>query len=99
MVDGVLFTQPKPHEGGRRQPYLGFLMDEAMSGMTHQDRAIAMGHSHAGKVGEVSPRMGEDMGMMYVRTVVGPRVLYDMELTGGQFQGERLRKVWEKLLL
>ena len=29
---------------------------------------------------------------------MGPRVLYDMELTGGQFQGERLRKVWEKLL-
>ena len=32
---------------------------------------------------------------------MGPRVLYDMvtmELTGGQFQGERLRKIWEKLL-
>ena len=29
---------------------------------------------------------------------MGPRVLYDMELTGGQFQGERLRKVWAKLL-
>ena len=42
--------------------------------------------------------MGEDVVMMYVRTVVGPRVLYDMELTGGQFQGERLRKVWEKPL-
>ena len=96
----MVFTQPKPHEGGRRQPYLGFLMDAAMSGMAHQDRAIAMGHSHASKVGEVSSRMGEDnaMGMMYVKTVVRPRVLYDMELPGGQFQGERLRKVWEKLL-
>ena len=43
-----------------------------------------MGHSHASKVGEVSSHMGEDMGMMYVRTVVGPmaRVLYDMGLTG-----------------
>ena len=59
---------------------------------------MAMGHSHASKVVEVSSRMGQDMGLMYVRTVVGPRVLYDMELTGGQFQGERLRKVWEKLL-
>ena len=64
LVDGVLFTQPKPHEGGRRQPYLGFLMDEAMSGMAHQDRAMAMGHSHASKVGGVSSRMGEDMGLM-----------------------------------
>ena len=77
---------------------MGFLMDEAMSGMAHQDRAIAMGHSHASKAGEVASRMGGDMGMMYVKTVVGPTVLYDMELTGGQFQGERLRKVWEKLL-
>ena len=53
------------HEGGQRQPYLGFLIDEAMIGMAHQDRAIAMGHSHVRKVGEVSPRMGEDnvMGM------------------------------------
>ena len=60
-----------------------------------------MGHSHASKVGEVtevSSRMGEDMGMMYVRTVAGPRVLYGMELTGGQIQGERLRMVWKKLL-
>ena len=64
LVDGVLFTQPKPHDGGRRQPYLGFLLDEAMSGMAHQDRAMAMGHSHASKVGEVSSRMGEDMGLM-----------------------------------
>ena len=79
----VLFTQPTPHEGGLRQPYLGFLMDEAMTGMAHQDRAIAMGHSHAAKVGEFSSRMGEDMAMMYVRTVVGPRGMYDMELTGG----------------
>ena len=33
LVDGVLFTQPKPHDGGRRQPYLGFLLDETMRGM------------------------------------------------------------------
>ena len=26
---------------------------------------MAMGHSHASKVGEVSSRMGEDMGLMY----------------------------------
>ena len=57
-----------------------------------------MGHSHASKVGELSSRMGEGMGMMYdiVRTVVRPRVLYDMELTGGQFRGERLMKVCRK---
>ena len=47
--------------------YLGFLMDEVMSGMAHQDRAIAMGHSHASKVGEVPSRLGarEDMDMLY----------------------------------
>ena len=54
-------------------------MDEARIGMAHQDRATAMCHSHASKVGEVVSRMDEDMGMMYdtVRTVVGPKVLYD----------------------
>ena len=58
----------------------------AMSGMAHQDSAIAMGHSHAGQVGEVPSRMG-DMGMTDVRTVVGPRALYDIELTGASSRG------------
>ena len=43
-------------------------MDEAMSGMSHQEKAMAMGHSYASTVGEVASRMGEGimhMGMIY----------------------------------
>ena len=36
--------------------------------------------------------------MMYVRTVVEPKAMYDAELTAGELQRERPRKVWEKLL-
>ena len=67
--------------------------------MAHQGRAMAMGQPHASKVGELASRMGDDMGITYVRTVVGPKVLYAMELTGGGFQGERLRKVLRGRLL
>jgi len=29
--------------------------------------------------------MGEDMGLMYLKGVVGPKALYDMELTGVEY--------------
>ena len=67
---------------GRRQPYLGFLTDEALSGKAHYNKVLAMGHAQAGKVGDISAKMGEDMGLMYLKGVVGPKVLYDVELTG-----------------
>ena len=30
----------------------------------------------------MSAKMGEDMGLMYLKGVVGPKALCDMELTG-----------------
>ena len=99
---GVRFEQPKAPTTdpgiGRRQPYLGFLTDEALSGKAHYNKALAMGHAQAGKVGDISAKMGEDMGLMYLKGVVGPKVLYDMELTGMQYKPNRLRGLWEKLL-
>ena len=35
---------------------------------------------------------------MYLKGVVGPKVLYDVELTGMQYKPNRLRGLWEKLL-
>ena len=68
----VRFEQPSaPTTGpgiGRRQPYLGFLTDEALSGKAHYNKALAMGHAQAGKVGDISAKMGEDMGLMYLFT-------------------------------
>ena len=29
--------------------------------------------------------LGEDMGLMYLKGVVGPKALYDVELTGMQY--------------
>ena len=79
---GVRFEQPKAPEKtlanarmGRTQPYLGFLTDECLSGRAHHNRALAIGHAQARKVGEVSAKMGEDMGLMYLKGVVGPKAL------------------------
>ena len=38
------------------------------------------------------------MGLMYLKGVVGPKVLYDVELTGMQYKPNRLRGLCEKLL-
>ena len=69
---GVRFEQPKAPERtlanartGRTHPYVGFLTDECLSGSAHHNRALAIGHAQARKVGEVSAKMGEDMGLMY----------------------------------
>ena len=35
---------------------------------------------------------------MYLKGVVGPKVLYDVELTGMPYMPNRLRGLWEKLL-
>ena len=43
---------------GRTQPYLGFLKDECLSGRARHNRVLAIGHAQAGKVGEVSAKMG-----------------------------------------
>ena len=62
---GVRFEQPKAPEKtlanarmGRTQPYLGFLKDECLSGRARHNRVLAIGHAQAGKVGEVSAKMG-----------------------------------------
>ena len=85
---------------GRTQPYLGFLTDECLSGRDHHNRALAIGHSQlqARKVGEVSAKMGEDMGLMYLKGVVGPKALYNMELTGVEYTPTRVRQLQGKLL-
>ena len=79
---GVWFGQPKAPDSalanarmGRTQPHLGFLTDECLSGRAHHNRALAIGHAQARKVGEVSAKMGEDMGLMYLKGVVGPKAL------------------------
>ena len=46
----------------------------------------------------ISATMGEDTGLLYLTGVVGPNVLYDVELTGMQYRPNRLRGLWEKLL-
>ena len=97
---GVQFEQPKAPEKtltnarmGRPQPYLGFLTDECLSGRAHHNRAFAIGHAQARKVGEVSAncKMGEDMGIMYLKGVVGPNALYEMELTWVEYTPTRVR--------
>ena len=40
--------------------------------------------------------MGEGMGLMCLKGVVGPKALYDVELTGMQYKPNRLRGLWEK---
>ena len=104
-VDGIDFSQPprstkagKPKEGGCRHPYLGFLLDEALSGSAHFDRALSRGTGFNHKVGKVSSSMGEDMGLWYLQSVVGPSVLYDTELVGPGHNTQRLKAVWEGLL-
>ena len=63
--------------GGVATPTLvGFLLDEALSGSAHFDRAIARGAGFTHKVGKVSSSMGEDMGLWYLQSVVGPSCLY-----------------------
>ena len=79
----------------RRQPYLGFLTDEALSGKAHYNKALAIGHAQANKVGDISAKMGEDMGLMYLKGVVGPKDLYNVELTGMQYKPNRLQGLWE----
>ena len=102
---GVRFEQPKAPEKtlanarmGRTQPYLGFLTDECLSGRAHHNRALAIGHAQARKVGEVSAEMGEDVGLMYLKGVVEPKALYDMELTGVEYTPTRIKQLWDKLL-
>ena len=108
---GGPFEQPNAPEKtlanarmGRTQPYLGFLTDECLSGRAHghYNRALAIGHAQARKVGEVSAKMGEDMGLMYLQGGVGPKALYDMELTGVEYtpiaRPTRVRQLWDKLL-
>ena len=63
-VDGIAFSQPprstkagKPKEGGCRHPCLGFLLDEALSGSAHFDRALSRGTGFNRKVGKVSSSM------------------------------------------
>ena len=34
----------------------------------------------------------------YLKGVVGPKALYDMELTGVEYTPTRIRQLWEKLL-
>ena len=81
-----------------RHTYLGFLLDEALSGSAHFDRAIARGAGFTHKVGKVSSSMGEDMGLWYLQSVVGPSCLYDIELVGQGHDLRRLKNVWERLL-
>ena len=79
-ADGLSFEEAKakkPLDGGCRHTYLGFLLDEAVSGSVHFDRAIARGAGFTHKVGKVSSSMGEDMGLWYLQSVVGPSCLYD----------------------
>ena len=64
----------------------------------HRNRALAIGHAHARKVGEVSAKMGEDMKLMYLKGMVGPKALYNMELTGVEYTPARVRQLWDKLL-
>ena len=77
---------------------MGFLTGECLSGRAHHIRALAIGHAQARKVGEVSAKMGEDMGLMYLKGVVGPKALYDMELTGVEYIPTRIKQLWDKLL-
>ena len=102
---GVRFEQPKAPEKtlanarmGRTQPYLGFLTDGCLSGRAHHSRALAIGHAQARKVVEVPAKMGEDMGLMYLKGVVGPNALDDIELTGEEYTPTRIRQLWDRLL-
>ena len=100
-VDGLSFEEPKakkPLDGGCRHTYLGFLLDEALSGSAHFDRAIARGAGFTHKVGNVSSSMGEAMGLWYLQSVVGPSCLYDIELVGREHDLRHLKNVWEGLL-
>ena len=89
-LGGVRFEQPSAPTTdpgiGRRQPHLGFLTDEALSGKAHYNKALAMSHAHAGNVGDIFAKMGEDVRIMYLKGVVGPKVLYAVELTGMQYK-------------
>ena len=42
--------------------------------------------------------MGEDMGLVYLKGVVGPKALYDMELTGVEYTPTRVRQLGDKQL-
>ena len=81
---------------------MGFLTDEAVNGKAHYNKALAIGHAQANTAGDMtlSAKMGEDMGLMtlYLKGVVGPKVMYDVELTGMQYKLNRLRGLWQKLL-
>ena len=55
---------------------LPLLLDEALFGSAHFDHALSRGTGFNHKVGKVSSSMGEDMGLWYVKSVVGPTVLY-----------------------
>ena len=41
--------------------------------------------------------MGEDMGLMYLKGVVGPKALYNMELIGVEYTPTRVRQLWESV--
>ena len=38
------------------------------------------------------------MGLMYLKGIVGPKAVYDMELTGVEYTPTRARQLWDKLL-
>ena len=102
-VDGLSFEEPKAKkspDGGCRHTYLGFLLDEALSGSAHFDRAIARGAGFTHKAGKVSSSMamGEDMGLWYLQSVVGQSCLYNIELVGRGHDLKHLKNVWEGLL-
>ena len=85
-------------EGGRCHTYLGFLMDEGMTGIAHNNRALGMGAECAGcahKVGQVASKMGEDMTLWYMRSVTvvgpGPACLYNTELVGSGHRWQSLQ--------
>ena len=90
--------EPKKQNYNYYHPYLGFVLDGALSGSAHFDRALSRGTGFNHKVGKVSFSMGEDMGLWYLKSVVGPSVLYATELVGPGHSTQRLKAVWEGLL-
>ena len=54
---------------------MGFLTDECLSVRAHRNRALAIGHAQARKDGEVSAKMGDGMGPMCLKGVVGTKAL------------------------
>ena len=93
-----MFTSPSAKEGTRTHKHLGFLLDEQLSGKAHFQKVLAMGSAKANLASRVAARMGEDMALWCLESVIGPSVLYDAEMLGPKHSRKLLRALWEKLL-